>query len=67
LKTELEIFPDGAGNPGIFVLHFSRLLGIKRVARVMIPATRIFVCKPADVIPISALLRISEPVALCEF
>ncbi|HEO9839750.1 hypothetical protein [Enterobacter kobei] len=35
LKCQLEIFPDGAGNPRIFVLLFSPLLGIKRGARLI--------------------------------
>ncbi|HAS1783831.1 TPA: DUF2684 family protein [Enterobacter cloacae] len=35
LKTQLEIIPDGAGNPRIFVLLFPTLLGIKRGARLI--------------------------------
>ncbi|AUJ80222.1 DUF2684 domain-containing protein [Enterobacter cancerogenus] len=40
LKTQLEIFPDAAGNARIFVLHFSPLLGIKRGARLLKKSAR---------------------------
>ncbi|NTZ38360.1 hypothetical protein CA284_17540 [Enterobacter mori] len=40
LKTKLEIFPDGTGNPRIFVLHFPHLLGIKRGTRLIQKSAR---------------------------
>ncbi|EFC53931.1 hypothetical protein ENTCAN_08912 [Enterobacter cancerogenus ATCC 35316] len=40
MKTQLEIFPDAAGNARIFVLHFSPLLGIKRGARLLKKSAR---------------------------
>jgi len=46
LKTRLEIFADGAGKARIYILHFPRLVGIKRGARLIQKSTRRFFVSP---------------------
>ncbi|MDI3361929.1 hypothetical protein QQF21_03375 [Lelliottia sp. V89_10] len=46
LKSQVEIFPDGAGKVRINVLHFAPLIGIKRGARLIQKALDDFIVSP---------------------
>lgn len=46
LKTQVEIFPDGAGKARIYTLHFGSDVGIKRGARLIQKALDDFIVTP---------------------